>query len=547
MWRQHLRNLASGVALVIGVIYLVTSSASSPEKLQANARRAQPVPVTSPIDNFFKQTWSREKTTPTKLADDLTILRRLSLSLHGTIPSLEEIRTFEADTAPDRLTRWTQRMLDDPRFSVYFAERLAKVYAGADDKPFLVFREDRFQNWIAEQLHNDRPYDQWVNELISQTGLWTGKPSVNFITAAANDSGIVDVNELTSRTTRAFLGQRIDCAQCHDHPFAAWKQTDYQGLAAFYGDCHLSVFGVYDGEPTKREQRMMEMSTEDGEKHSTTPAVPFDPERLASNGPDRTRLADWITHPTNKRFHRATVNRIWGLLFGISYSELEPLKVAVDDLPDPPASPDDDLLEQLAEDFRQNDCRLKSLILAITTSKAYRLSSETDLEDDEQIDRQGDWWARFPLSRLRPEQVIGAMAQSGSLSTIDQNSHLVARLIRLIRERDFVREYGPITDEELAPHGATIPQALLRMNGKMTSELLEANPFNASARLTQLSPDNETLIETAFLMTLTRRPTPREQTWFNESLTHNPELKKEQLCQDLLWTLINSEEFNWNH
>lgn len=544
MWMRRFQTLCLGMLLVPGVAYLVKSSSPSQVIVQTPSIALVDTNSVDRVNAYFEQSWAAQQVVPSPLADELTLLRRLSLALHGTIPSLEEVRQFQTDTSPDRIDRWTQKLLDDPRFGVYFAERFAKVFTGADDKPFGVFREDRFQQWLAEQIQSDRPYDQWVRELITQSGLWTGEPAVNFITAAF-ENGTIDTTELTSRTMRAFVGQRIDCAQCHDHPFAVWKQADYEGLASFYGDCHLSIFGIYDGDPPPREQLMM---TEEGAKPRTEPAVPFHAEHLPATGTTRDRLAGWITHPENRRFHRASVNRVWGLLFGIPYSEKSPLNVAVDDLPDPYQSPiETDLLELLAEDFQTHECRLKHLIITLTSSQVFRLSSETQLDRETEIEHQEAWWGRFPLSRLRPEQVIGAMAQTGSLSTIDQNSHLVTRMVRLLRERDFVREYGPITDEELTPHGATIPQVLLRMNGRLVSELLEANPFNASSRLANLSPSNAKLIESAFLITLTRKPTTVEADWFADHLLQNPELSRTKVSQDLLWTLINSEEFNWNH
>ena len=136
-------------------------------------------------------------------------------------------------------------MLADQRFADYFAERLGRAYVGVDEGQFILFRRDRFNEWLSQQLRENQPYDEIVRKMITGTGVWTGEPATNFLTAAfANDQ--FDRNELAGRTVRAFLGQRIDCAQCHDHPFAHWKQSEFEGLTAHYSELQVSLVGVED-------------------------------------------------------------------------------------------------------------------------------------------------------------------------------------------------------------------------------------------------------------------------------------------------------------
>src|SRR5262249_32808791 len=148
-----------------------------------------------------------------------TIARRMSLALAGTIPSLEEIRTLEAVPEAQRIEWWTSHLLEDRRFCDYFAERLARVYVGTENGPFLVFRRRRFVSWLSEQLHDKRPYNEIVRELIADKGLWTGTPAVNFVTATINQDSedkSPDEIRLAGCVARGFLGVRIDCLQCHD-------------------------------------------------------------------------------------------------------------------------------------------------------------------------------------------------------------------------------------------------------------------------------------------------------------------------------------------
>lgn len=477
---------------------------------------------------------------PAAPAEPLTILRRLSLALHGTVPSLEEIRAFEADEAPQRLRRWTERMLNDKRFADYFAERLARSLVGVEGGQFIIYRRDRFTEWLSGQLQQRTPYDDIVRSIVADIGLWTDTPSTNFITAAYASEDL-DENELAGRTTRAFLGQRIDCAQCHDHPFApSILQADFEGLAAFYGQTQLSIVGVEDR--TSRDGQPVEYTVEDRitlETRTVAPVVPFHEEWLPAEGSRREQLAAWVTHPENRRFERAIANRVWGLIMG------RPFFDPVDDLPDPDDEPG--VLDLLGADFRAHNCDLRRLIQVITATRAFRADSIHPEENAERFDHIRDQWAVFPLTRLRPEQVIGSMLQAASIKTIDRNSNLFIRAIRFFREQDFVEEFGDPGENELDERAGTVPQALLRMNGKLARELTEANPVNAVGRISGMAATDEACLEACFLVCLTRLPTEAEREHFLPQLAEAKNNQRTKVVEDLFWALFNSPEFSWNH
>jgi hypothetical protein len=530
------------LGVVIGVFVLVAASArtniarQAPEQLSRITVDADS--VVTRVDQMLARKWSESGVTPANPADDLTVLRRLSQALHGTAPSLEEIRLFEADSQSNRLERWTERMLNDHRFADYFAKRLARVYVGADDGQFVVFRRDRFWSWLGEQLQNNTPYDQVVRDMIAERGLWTGEPEVNFITAAVNE-GKIDYNKLAGRTSRAFLGQRIDCAQCHNHPFADWKQEQFEGLAACYGKVSLSAVGVEDNGKGYKVQDRITLQDRD-----VAPGVPYNSEWMPDSGTERQRLAAWVTNPDNRRFERAIVNRVWGLMFGKPW--IEP----VDDLPnpDPRGRQPDDLLDLLGEDFRKHGCDLKRLIANIAATHAFRLSSEhPEFESPERAERIERSWAAFPLTRLRPEQIIGAMLQASSVKTIDQNSHWVRRTFRFFQEINFVKEYGDLGENELGEHSGTIPQALLRMNGEFARDRSEGNPFSSPGRISAIAPTDEACLDLCFLVCLTRHPTPEEVSRLLPQFEGVKREARKDVVEDMFWTLYNSAEFSWGH
>ncbi len=237
MWARH---LVFPAVLLVGGLAVIAALAPPPA---AQGRRLTTSPVAPDfhdalqrVNEAFHQTWKEREVRPAPPADDLAVARRLALGLMGTTPSLEEIRQFEA--LPDhRVSIWLEALLSDTRFHAYFAERLARAYVGTEDGPFIVFRRRRFVTWLNEQLAANRPYDGVVRDLIASEGLWTDHPATNFVTVTIRQGQTdqPDPERLASRVSRAFLGLRLDCAQCHNHPFASWKQRDFQGLAAFFG------------------------------------------------------------------------------------------------------------------------------------------------------------------------------------------------------------------------------------------------------------------------------------------------------------------------
>lgn len=546
--------------VVVGVVWLTTTAArvstvsptggdsavvtASPDRFVAgNAAVVQEVNVS------IERLCADANVPIAEPADELAVWRRLSLALHGTIPSLEEIRAFESDTNPSRLERQLDRMLEDPRFADYFAERLARSFVGVDNGQFLIFRRDRFLDWLTRQMQQNRPYDEIVREMISGSGVWTGEGEVNFLTAAfANDE--FDASVLTARSVRAFLGQRMDCAQCHDHPFDHWTQRQFHGLAAHFAQVDLSLAGVSDDKEKvhtyEDSQRLDEVEM--------APIVPFHPEWLGQSGSRRERLARWMTHPENRRFERAAANRVWALMFGLPFLTHRP----VDDIPDPESGSDTAVLDLLGAEFRESGYDLRHLIRVIAATDAFRRSSafpeslaatSTESPGDadqphERLARAKACWAVFPLVRLRPEQVIGSMLQANNIRTIDRNSHLFIRFLRFVRENDFVDEFGDPGVEELQERAGTIPQALLRMNGDLSRELTSLNPFFAPGRIAATASSPQTQIETAYLACLTRYPTSVEAEQFADYFSS---CEVNEALEDLYWALFNSPEFSWNH
>jgi hypothetical protein len=521
----------------------ITGLRASLFSLDTKSRQIQFDPSNASGDNFqktvrqvnesFRSDWVKRDLKPATEADHLIIARRLSLALTGSVPSLEEIRQFEAQPADARLAGWASHLLNDRRYADYFADRLARAYVGTEDGPLVLYRKRRYLAWLSDELHKNTPYGAVVREMIAGKGLNTDSPGVNFIAATYDDAKKKpDPEKLAIRVCRAFLGVRIDCAQCHDHFLEpAWKQTDFQSLAAFFGQTRQIATHIADGEG--------EYSYDDrshGGTHEIAPAVPFSPEFLPAQGTRRERLAAWVTDPGNMFFARATVNRVWAMMFGRPL--LKRVEAQTLSEPIPPA------LEILSADFAAHRHDLRRLILLIASTEVFRLDSAAPFEITEAHDEA---WAVFPLSRLRPEQVIGNVIQASSAKTIDQNSHAITRLVRYFNEKDFVKRYGDADDDEFARAHGTIPQRLLMMNGDLVDGKAKEELLNAATHVAMFAPDDKAAVETAYLMVLTRRPTEKESDYFANKLNGTSGDERKRRLADLFWVLFNSSEMSWDH
>lgn len=502
--------------------------------------------VVQQIDAEWQEHWLKANLEPAPRADDLTIARRLALSLTGTVPSFEEIRRLEELPSEQWMEWQLSSLLEDQRYADYFAERLARAYVGTENGPFLAFRRRRFLVWLAECLHENVSYDKIVRPLICDDGLWTDSPAVNFVTVTLdqNNNGQPDPIRLAGRTTRAFLGVRIDCLQCHDDNMERLNlgtedapreglQTDFHRLAAFFSETQSSLFGVDDNNKEAYKYTYL------GEDEETiVPAIPpFSEELLPEEGTRRQQLAQWVTHPENKPFARAIVNRVWAMMFG------KPLVEPIDDIPLSGEYPPG--LETLAADFTAHQYDLQRLIRVIAGTQVYQRDSRADFQVEQ---KHEDAWAVFPLTRLRPEQMAGGIIQSASLKTIDANSHIFAKLGRFGSQTEFIKRYGDTGEDEFDERAGTIAQRLLMMNGELVKNRSKKDLVNnAATRIATLSPTNEKAVETAYLSVLTRRPSAAELEHFSARLKDTKDDARSECLEDLYWVLFNSTEFSWSH
>jgi len=486
------------------------------------------------IDAILAAGWADRSIEPSAAADELQVFRRLTLALVGTSPALEEIRDFEADKAPDRLQRWTSRLIADSRFVEYFAARLGDAFVDPVDENLKPHQRERYRRWLGDSIQQGIGYDDIAGSMIAGQGGISDHPANTFV-ALEVSLGDDAEERLAARTSRAFLGQRIDCAQCHDHPFADWTQPQFEGIAAFFSQVRFRNARLQDThhEPfVIEDDRMQETRTVD-------PEVPFDSQWLEQNKHLRRELASWVTHPDNRRFRRAIANRVWGLMFG------RPLVSPVDDLPDPDDEPD--ILDLLAEDLAQHDDDIRRMIQVIAATEVFSCASTHPGFDDElSAGRLEEAWAVFPVSELQPHQMIRSMQQAAAVGTLRAEATNSFNAIRRIeRQVRFVEDYGFAGDSEEA-QAATIPHTVDRLSGNFTRQHIQATLLSAPGRIAAMSNDPERSLENCYLACLTRRPTEEERSHFLPQLGGSLN-QRSRAVEDIYWTLFNSAEFCWNH
>lgn len=523
------RGRGAMIPPVVSLAALVALSLAIRQGIAERNRPELPVPppvadAVSRIDGLLESQWRKSNVTSAPKADDLLIARRVSLALVGSVPSVQDMRWLEAQPADQRIGRWTERMLADPRCHDYLAERLARAMNSlAPAEPFFMYRRRRFVEWLSDQIANRVPYDRIVRECIAAEGVWIEKPAANFLTG--ND---IDPNKLANRTARAFLGLRIDCAECHNHPFAAWKQSDFRALAAWFGNAELSWRGVAERDgPSMVEHPLTKV------KEPVEPKTPFQPELVPAEGSPRQKLAAWTTHPQNKFFAKAAVNRVWHLLFGKGLVE------PIDNLDGECVAPE--VLDALAKDFADQGFDLHRLIRTIVSLKAFQRQSAFEAAVTDEAEAV---FAAFPITRLRPEQAAGSLVQASRLFTIDDRTSTLLQLTAFGSQNDFIERYGDAGEEETTPHDGNIAQRLLMLNGEVVHKEIKADLATSARHLAELAGGDDAAVEYAVKLTLSRKPNRDERAAFRKLLETADD--REAAMEDVLWALVNCTEFSWN-
>lgn len=362
------------------------------------------------VDELVSQRWTEEGVTPAPLADDAEFLRRAHLDIAGKIPTIHEVWAFLADGSPDKRRQVIDQLLETPGYITNFTTKWRMVLMPeANTDAQVSFFLPSFEAWLREQLTDNVKYDAMVHELLTLE-LNTSQNQSEFFNAmqrgdpspwAFYQGKQLAPENLAGATSRMFLGIRLGCAQCHDHPFDKWQQKVFWSFPAFYAGIvrqgQQNIFGTVRELTDRRELSIP------GTDNFVQPVyLDGSQPRWKFRQGSRETLANWITSRDNKYFSRTAVNRMWELFFGLGLVD------PVDDFGEnnPPSHPE--LLDELAVAFVENDYDVKFLIRAITASKTYQLTSHKT-HDSQQ---EPTLFARMAIKGMTAHQLAGSLSQA---------------------------------------------------------------------------------------------------------------------------------------
>lgn len=490
------------------------------------------------IDELALSKWKKLGLRPSITCDDATFIRRLTVDLCGRLPTAIEIRTFLEDQSSDKRAKLIDKLLDSPDYPAYFAMKWGSILrnsnlAGADQAAVA------FHLWLKDMIARNRPYDEFVRGIVAAAGEWQDAPAVNWLWQNRDDQ----LHMVTADVAQIFLGTRLQCAKCHHHPFERWGQADYYGLAGFFTRLGRKSFGqpppyYASATPTTGERDPLTGKTPEP-KYLDGPVAKFTPD-----DDPRHALVDWMAKPENPFFAKALVNRLWGhfLARGL-VSEVDDLRET-----NPPSNPE--LLDYLAREFVTHKYDVKHIIRTILNSKVYQLSSEP-IEANKH-DHQN--FARYYARRFPAEVFLDAVnftcGTRGGFNGVSSN----ARAIDLPHEGfgsyfldTFDRPKRVTVCECERSTGATLGQVLLMAN----SDEVENKIADGNGRVAKFFKDKndkkstKDMIEELYLVTFSRLPAKAELKRTMDYIEQST--NKQKAVEDVLWALLNSREFMFNH
>ncbi|MDP3070581.1 MAG: DUF1549 and DUF1553 domain-containing protein [Opitutaceae bacterium] len=494
------------------------------------------VAETNYIDTAVHAKLRQLRLAPSAVSDDATFLRRVHLDITGTLPAADDVRTFLADRSPTKRAAVIDELLGRREFTNLWVMRWAELLQirSADQQVQMSAKSAlQYFEWLEERIAANVPADQMVRQLLTAAGPSFENPAANFYKVER------DTLKLTENAAQAFMGVRLQCAQCHNHPFDRWTMNDYYGFAAFFGQ-----IGRKPGEDPR--ETIITNSASGGVKHPVggkdmAPKFLGGPKPEIAKGTDRRQvLADWLVAPENPWFARNLANLVWAHFFGKGIVDpIDDIRVS-----NPPSNPA--LLDALAAKLVAYRYDFRALIRDICNSRTYQLSATanaTNAGDDTNFSKSA-------VRRIRAEVLLDALSAVTGAAEKIRGLPQGGRAVEIADGRTsnyFLTTFGRATREtpcscevRMEPN---LSQALHLLNGDAVNAKVTAGGLvKKRLRDGQKTPE---IIEELYLRTLGRFPTATEkeklQAFFPEG--KNPETA----LNDLFWSLLNAKEFVFNH
>jgi len=505
-------------------------------------------PVRNLVDELVFKRLREVGIPPSGMTDDATFLRRVSIDIAGRLPTPAEVSAFLADRSEARRDAAIDRLLDSTDYADWFANKWAALLRNKRSEARQARGTLAFHGWIRDALARNVPYDRFVRDILTASGDMGENPPVAWFRQ------VTTMQSQLEDTAQLFLGQRLQCAQCHHHPYERWSQQDYWSFGAFFAQVGRRS-GSQPGEDAIVHKRGVAQATNKKNGKSVRPAALGS--GMGEMSPDddpREALAEWMTSPRNPWFARSLVNRYWKHFMGRGLVEPE------DDMRDtnPPTHPE--LLDALTAEFVRSGHDLKALVRVLTRSSTYQLSAEPNAHNA----RDRHHFSRFYPRRLAAEvlldgvhAVVGAELKFDGLPAgtravcLPDNSFNAGSYFLTV----FGRPDASSSCECERSNDASLSQALHLLNSKDLQSKLGADAGTA-ARLASDPRPEEQRIRDLYLLALGRPPKPEEIELGREHVSRkvakaadDPGKAKarREAFEDLVWAVVNTKEFLFNH
>lgn len=494
-------------------------------------------PVKNFVDELVHRTLRSLGLPSSPACDDATFLRRVSVDIAGRLPTLDEAEKFLADQSPNRREAVIDRLLDSTDYADYFANKWAAVLRNKRRQDTEKPATFAFHEWIRQSLHENKPYDQFVREILTATGTPGQSPPVGWYRE------VKDAAAQLEDTAQLFLGLRIQCARCHHHPFEKWSQQDYYGFSAFFSQVGRKKGFVQNEERIYHKVGLATAQNPKTGQNVKPTGLGGEPLALSADQDPRHAMADWMSAKENPFFSRSLVNRYWKHFFGRGLVDPE------DDMrvTNPASNPE--LLDALANDFAAHGFDLKHLVRTICTSTTYQLTAEPN--EWNQDDKQN--FSRYYPKRLNAEVLLDAIDQVTGTQTSFTGIPAGTRAVQLPDSgfssyflTVFGRPEASSACECERSSEANLAQSLHLLNSSEIQGKLTSASGSAAHLAGDKSRPHELRIRELYLLAFSRVPSTDEMAIALAHINKNEQDAK-RAYEDIVWALVNTKEFLFNH
>ncbi|MEN9673009.1 MAG: hypothetical protein RL553_1274 [Planctomycetota bacterium] len=484
------------------------------------------------IDTLVNAKLKNLRIAPSATCSDEVFLRRIFIDLTGMLPSVEEYKTFMANKSADKREQLVKELMERKEFSELWVLKWAELLQIRSSNQVSYKATLLYYNWLQDRIARNVPLNQWVQELLGANGGTFNNPVTNYY---QNET---DILKVTENVAQVFMGMRIQCAQCHNHPFDRWTMDDYYGFAAF--------FTQIGRKRTDDPRELVVFNSGSGEINHPLGGRRMAPKYLGGEVPDvvgkdrRGLMAEWLASPKNPYFATNLSNMVWTHFFGVGIiNEVDDVRVS-----NPPSN--SELLQELGKKFTEYNYDFKRLVKDIVLSNSYQLSTQANSSNESDTKN----FSHSSIRRIKAETFLDCISQVTETKNKFPGLPLGARAVQIADgqvSNYFLTTFGRATRESVCSCEVkldpTLSQSLHLLNGDATTQRITQG--NLIGKLLKDKKTPEEILDEIYVRCLSRMPSADEKTKVLALV--NAEKDKKQVLEDAFWAVLNTREYMFNH